>query len=429
MLNRTQPPSPCPIPPVALAPPDSYTLNNELPVFVYKGGTQPLIRLALVARSGTWYAPAPGIAQFTAAMLKESTQQRSANEVASFIDQLGASVEVSVNQDFFTLQLTTLRQHLVPLLQLIQELLTQPLFREKDFQVVQQRQQQQLQLQLAKNDFLAAKELKSLLYGPQHPYGGTLTPEQIAAVTPEQLQHYHQHQLLAGAMVFVSGQVDDQLQQQLEAAFGDLVLPAGQKPLHTASPQQQKLQLAGPNKLQAALALGKPVCRPDHPDYIPLLITTTLLGGYFGSRLMQSLREDKGYTYGIYATLRLHAEAGHLWMAADVVQDKAQEACTAIAVELDKLASTPVAPKELETLASYLLGSLLRELEGPHHQLQQFKSRLLCGLPDNYHERLWEGIQAINAATIQRIAQTYLAPADFCQVVVGGLYASRMEMP
>ncbi|MEL6358482.1 MAG: pitrilysin family protein [Bacteroidota bacterium] len=418
MPDRTIPPPFRPIKRPRFAWPQAASLVPGLPLWVLHAGTQPIVKLELIFDAGTWYEPHPGVAHFTAKMLLEGTQHRSAQEIARYIDQYGASLAVKVQPDTWSLTLVTLSKHLTPMLALLAELLLAPGFPAERLDHLKQRKREALKLAAEKNSHLARRHFQALLFGDTHPYGRHLTEDALAAITLTQIQQYYQNQLLAGCRVLVSGQVDDQALTTIRQYLQPLPVQAPPTAVAQASilaPDQ--LHVPKPDSLQAALNLGKVLPPKSHPDYLPLLVVNELLGGFFGSRLMRNLREDKGYTYGISARIVSLQQTAYLVIATEVIQAQARAACQEIDKEIERLQTVPVSPEELGTLQNHMLGAWLAAINTPFAVMDQFKAVYLHGLDRIYYEQLYDTITQMTSPQIMALSQQYLD--GLSRVVVG----------
>jgi zinc protease len=167
------------------------------------------------------------------------------------------------------------------------------------------------------------------------------------------------------------------------------------------------------------LRIGKKLFNRTHPDYIPFVITNEILGGYFGSRLMKNIREDKGYTYGIYSSIGSLKNEGYWVIAADVKKEFAENAIAEIFKEINKIIEQPVETEELERVKKYMLGSFMNQLNTPFDLMDRFKAIHYTGLDYSYYDRFIETVKTISSETIQKIAQTHFTPNNLVIVKVG----------
>ncbi len=420
MLNRTVPPAFRTVDHPSFSWPQVYSLKEGLPLFVLNAGNQPIIQIELVCDAGSWYEPHNGVAYFTAKMLQEGTQHKSARDIAQYIDQYGASFYVQIQPDTCTLTLVTLSKHLVPMLALLSELLLAPSFDAQRLAHLKHLTTQRLKVDAQRNSYVAHKKLKAILFDGIHPYGRQLTEAAIANITPAHLMQYYQDRLLAGCRLLVSGQVHEKELQTIQQHLQPLPIQAPVSVSPSWSTQAcTQVHLKRKDSLQAAVSMGKVLFAKDHPDYLPLLVVNELLGGYFGSRLMRNIREDKGYTYGIFSRIVPLKHTSYLLIATEVIQAFAQATCQEIAREIKTLQTAPVPGEELKTLQNYMLGTFLAEINDPFAVMEKFKAAHLYGLDQAHYEQWYDTIRHISAPQIMALANEYLATDSLSQVIVG----------
>lgn len=420
MLDRTIPPPFKTIDRFRFSWPKAYQIKEKLPLFVLNAGSQPVIKLELICDAGSWHEPHNGVARFTAKMLQEGTQNKSAQDVARHIDQYGASVQVQVQPDTCTFTLTTLSKHLAPMLDLLVELLEAPAFSEQRLEHLKHLTIQALKIEAEKNSHVVRKKFKEVLFGETHPYGRQLTKIAIAEITTAHLKQYYQDQLLTNCCLLVSGQVTEQdLQtitrylQPLSTKIQDITPPSW--PIQT--PDQ--IHLVKKESLQTAINMGRVLVVKEHPDYLPLLVVNELLGGYFGSRLMRNIREDKGYTYGIFSKIVPLRYSSYLLIATEVIQDFAKVTCQEIEREIKTLQTTPITEEALKILQNYILGSFLSEINDPFSVMEKFKAAYLHGLTQVHYEQWYDTIMHISPSQIMTLANEYLDVNGLSQVTTG----------
>jgi zinc protease len=420
MLDRTIPPSSSPIDYPHFAWPKRYQLKEGIPLWVLHAGRQPIIKLELVCDAGSWYEPHNGVAYFTAKMLQEGTQHKSAQDIASYMDQYGASIHVQVQPDTCSFILITLSEYLNPMLSLLAEILLTPTFSEQRLEHLKHLTIQKLKVDAQKNSHVARKKLKEILFDSTHPYGRQLTETAIADITPTHLKQYHKDQLLAGCRLLVSGQVHEHDLQIIQHYLQPLSVQTS-VPVPVSWPTKRPVQVHWRKKesLQAAISMGKVLFTQDHPDYLPLLVVNELLGGYFGSRLMRNIREDKGYTYGIFSRIASLQHSSYLLITTEVIQAFAQPTCQEIEQEIKILQTVPVPEEELETLRNHMYGTFLSEINDPFSIMAKFKDVYLRGLGQDYYKQLDETIRHISAPQIMALANDYLSTDSLSHVIVG----------
>jgi predicted Zn-dependent peptidase len=327
---------------------------------------------------------------------------------------------VSVRADYAHLKLMCLAKHFTLLLELIAECLREPSFPTDRLEHVKHLKIQSLMVENEKNHVLAHRAFKESLLGNDHPYGHSLQIADIKAVRPSQVENYYQQGLLNQCTALLSGNVTAIQLQAAQDYLARLPYQSIKRPSHPIQPKAAiKRHIPAPGSLQSAICIGKILFPKNHPAYLPMYIVTTLLGGYFGSRLMRNIRERKGYTYHIYATLIPLKELSYFLIGTEVIQEYAQQTCQAIYQEIEILQNDTVEPEELATLRNYLLGSFLASINNPFSKMERFKEVYLHGLDQSYYQQLYETLHQITPIQIKEMAATYLALDSLTEIIVG----------
>ena len=423
MLDRTLAPPVQPLARVALPAAEVTTLPGGARLHVLANAAQPVVRLQAVLRAGKLAEPVPGLASITARMLLEGTTTRTARQIADEVAFYGASLECDSGFDRATLTLYCLTRHLPLLLPLVLDVLTNPAFPTEELEQLKTRTIQNVRVERQKTSYLATERFNELLFGADTAYGRPFDEAAYQGLSAGQARDFHQAAWsLAGAELFLCGDVAAERAAVVEA-FGGAVpaapalAPAGPV-LTTAGPTApDHVVVAG--SLQASIRLGRPWPAPTHPDTHRLKLLVNVLGGYFGSRLMRNIREDKGLTYGIYASVAPREYGTSLVIGTDVKGESADFAVREIEAELRRLQQEPIPAEELETVKSYLLGKFANELSTVFEQCDKYKSLVFLGLPADYFEQFVQQTAAADAVTLQQLAQQYLNPADLQAVVAG----------
>lgn len=248
----------------------------------------------------------------------------------------------------------------------------------------------------------------------------------IENVQQTDLLAFFQTKILASPFdIILVGQISDPDIRLVNEVFGgpkltNLAKPA--EPLALIRPDTQKTHiLTKEESLQSSIRMGQATFTKEHPDYFKWMITNEIFGGYFGSRLMKNIREDKGYTYGIYSNLMMFQHAGYWGVSTDVKQEYTQQTLEEIYKEAQRLREEPVEKKELETVRNYMLGSFVGSINTPFDLADIFKSIYFSGLDYAFYDRYVQTIKNIDPDEIRQTARQYLHPEDMHLVVVGGL--------
>lgn len=421
MLDRTSSPSVGKIPKPQFPWPRALELKEGISLFALDMGDQPVMKLELVFDSGSWYESQRGVAYFTAKMLQQGTQNKSAQAIAHCIDRYGASLHVQVQADICTIALLTLSKYLQPMLELLADIVLVPTFDEQRLTHLKNLTCQTLKINARKNDQVAYKKLKEQLFGIRHPYGQSLDESAIASITSAHLKQYHQSKLLVGCRLLVSGQVTEAHLQIIRKYLQPLPVQVSEPVSFSWSePAPAQVHLQKKNSLQTAINIGRVLLlTKSHLDYLPLLVVNELLGGYFGSRLMRNIREEKGYTYGIFSSIVSLKHTCYLRISTEVNRQFAQVTCQEVEKEIRRLQDTLVPEEELAVVRNHMLGTFLATINDPFSVMEKFKTVHIHGLPRTYYKQLYDTVMHIDASRLRTLAQQYLSTNSLSRVMVG----------
>jgi len=406
-----------------LKPYDYYTLDNGTPVYAVNAGTQDVLLIELVFYAGNWYEEQNVVAATTNFLLKNGTKQRSAFDINEHFEFYGAYLNRRCNNETATLSMHCLSKHVSELLPVIGELLTESIFSEEELDIYKQNQKQRLQVNLKKCDFVANRLIDEYLYGFNHPYGRYTSTVAYDDLQREQLLNFFNRYYTSGkCLLFVAGKLPDDIIPQLNNSFGSL--PFNKEPLpainHQLQPAAEKVAhiINDEQGVQSAIRIATPFPNRHHPDYPKAQVLNSIFGGYFGSRLMSNIREDKGYTYGIHS----HIE-NHIQTSAWVVSTEAGRKVTAATIkevyqEMERLRNEPVSEEELYLVRNYMIGTLLGDIDGPFQIINRWKNYILHGLERDYFYKSLEIIKAVTAEELQALANKYLQPRHFYELTV-----------
>jgi predicted Zn-dependent peptidase len=426
VLNRLSPPSPQPFTSITLPTPTVSHLPNGARLHLLANAAQPVLRLQVVLPAGKHQEPAPGLAQLAARLLTEGTATRTARQIADEVAFYGASLECEAGPDRATLTLYCLARHLPALLPLVQEILAAPAFREPELHQMKTRISQSMRVERQKTSFRATEEFNKHLFGESAAYGRPFSEASFGQITAEELSAFHALAYApAGAEVFLSGDVAAYAPAVAEALgqWQPVAAPAVAAAVPALLPDTYptgSVTVPVEGSIQASIRVGRRWPALTEAQTPELLLLVKVLGGYFGSRLMKNIREDKGYTYGIHASVVAREQATALVIGTDVNGDRADATRQEIAAELTRLQTELLDEGELETVKNYTLGKLLGETATVFEQADKYRHVTLQHLRPDYYQQLVQQTQAATAADLQALARTYLSPADMLTVVAGG---------
>ncbi len=421
MLNRTQAPSFKQVEKVTIINAVRHELKNKLPVHVISGGEQELVKIEFVFGNVNWDASKPLLASTVNNMLIDGTSTLTGAEISSKIDFYGAFIQTEYNYDTSSVILYSLNKHLNDVLPIVKEVLTDAIFPDREIETYIINQQQKLKVSLEKNDFLARKKFNHILFG-ETLYGADIEPEDFSNLKREDIIGYFKKVYHPkNCTIVIAGNVLAETIIQLNNLFGEWKSEEAFTPnKFDFKPENQKHHyIERKDALQSAIRIGYLSLNRNHPDFPAMQVLNTILGGYFGSRLMANIREDKGYTYGIGSANPSLQQAGYFFIASEVGKDVCNKAIEEIKKEVEKLRTELVPDEELELVKNYLMGSLLGSLENTFSHADKFKNIHFYGLGYDYYDKYISTIKKITPAELLKIANTYWNWDNFYQVIVG----------
>jgi len=426
MLDRTKAPEFREIGNISLKEPIKKQFANGLPVYVFQSPEQELVRIEWIFANAylDGQRENPLLNSALSALLKEGTMTMSSAEIADKVDFYGAFLVPEYSFDTTSLSLYTLNRHSQVLLPLVKDILTEASIPQQELDTYLRNNKQKFQVSIQKNDYLARRKFYNLIFGEDNRYGRTPQLEDYDAITRSQLIELYKKEIdPSNCTLIVSGNVSDSLLQELEQIFGiEWQGAVGASGLDAPILAQGSSELAyeeKDNALQSAIRLGNQTIGRTHPDYPALQFVNTLLGGFFGSRLMRNIREEKGYTYSIGSAVATLKHTGFLTIVTEVGVDVTGATLTEIEKEINVLKTTLAAIEEVNLVKTYMEGSMLGSLESIFSHADKFKSVLLNGMTLTYYSYYMEQIRNMSPEKVRDIANKYLDFDAMVKVVVG----------
>lgn len=402
--------------------PNKYVLDNGVSLYEINTGTQPILKLELIFFSGRWFEDKKLVSRTATSVLREGSKHMNGAEIAERIDFYGGSIHFTSNLDTSHISVFCLTKHLSNILPILSEVLAAPSYPADEVKAFLNRSKERLKVDLEKNDTVAYRQVTEMIYGKAHPYGYNSSIEMYDAIQREDcLKHFETNFVAGNCFIMLSGRPSIDTIQLINQHLGQ-VIPRGsatRKTFIQLPYPSPKWQFPKVGSFQTAIRIGKRLFNRHHPDYQAFYVLNTILGGYFGSRLMQNLREEHGYTYNVYAALDPMIWDGYFMVGTEVKTEIAEEALQEIYKEFERLREEETPQEELDMVKNYLLGSLLTAVDGPFNAAEVRKMILMNELPDNYYSSLIQTIKQITTNDIQTLAQRYLQPDSFYEVMVG----------
>lgn len=422
-VDRTAPPAFHEPDNLTLKEAESQYLNNGIPFYFINATRQDLVKFDIVFYAGKYHETTPGQSHLCAKMLLEGTNNRSSADLAEKIAQYGAQLTIESSYDRLTFSVATMNKYLKPVLEIVKDIILHSTFPEKEYEQQQKIFQEQLNVNYQKTAFLSSLHFKRLFFGEGHPYADATTPEVISQLKLEDLTTFYKKYIQHKSFEIIScGKITTDIINVFEHQLGAMNIEAGattQKEL-APSPAHGIHHFAKTGAKQTSLRIGQKTIGKNHPDYYALRILNEVLGGYFGSRLMQVIREEKGYSYGIQSSLISFDHADFMLIAGDIISEHKEDALNEIYHQIHLLKTYPVGEKELTLVKNNLLGSLSNSLSSPFDLMEKFKQLHFSGLTYSWYTDYVQKIKSVTAEELLETAQKYLHQDNMLTVTSGG---------
>jgi zinc protease len=429
-VDTSKLPQPGPVPKFTLPPPERRTLSNGMDVIVVRHNELPIVALDLVVKMGAAGDPAGqgGLASLTADLLDEGTRTRSALEISDQLTSIGSFMSVNAGWDSTTANMLTLKRHLDRALDIYADVLLNPTFADKELQRLRDARMASFRQRRDDPNQIANIVYTSLLYGDKHPYGHPLTGNEtsVSGLTAADARKFYEtfYRPNNAALIVVGDTTADEIVPKLERAFAKW--EKGHVPAVdvTAAPvRRDKPQLYivdRPGSAQSVIQVGHVGVPRSNPDFFPLLVMNTLLGGQFTSRVNLNLREDKGYTYGARTSFDWRRGAGPFTASAPVFTAVTKESLVELLKELRGVrGEVPVTPVELEYAKQAIIRGFPRTFETPGQIADRLETVVTYELPETYFNSYIERVQSVTLEDINRVANQHLRPGQLAVVIVG----------
>lgn len=410
---------------------DERTLGNGLRALAVRKPGIPLVQARLVLPAPRAQATGSDRAKqmLLAETLLSGTQRRDSVEVAEALQRMGATLNVHVDGEDVRLRGSALAPSLAEFLGLIGELLAEPAFPTDEVEIERARKAQEVLLQRSEPAVIARAALKRRLFG-EHPYAGGLPePEEVASVSAADLRRYFKSQVTArdGLLVLVGDLRPAKALDTAEAALGSWT-GAGRKRRLPALPKIEPgplLLVDRPGAAQSNIRIAGPALTRQDPGLPALLLANMIFGGYFSSRLVENIREHKGYTYSPRSWIDHQGLGSVLTVSADVGTEVTGPALLEMRYELGRMATLPVSTEELDSARRYLIGTTALSTQTQSGLADYLLALSLAGLGLDYLRTLPKRLEKVTVDDVRDAAAGYLAPARLPTVIVGDAKAIR----
>lgn len=395
-------------------------LDNGVTLHILDRGEDPVNRISVYLPGGTVEAPAAGLAELAATAILEGTATASGEEIADTLDFNGSWAKGNASAHHHSLVVYSLNSRIDRVLPLIIDLVSAPAFPDHAVAVAREKSARDAELAARRVSHVARRALMELVCGPGSKVGRTPDAADYRAITPEMLRRWHDDTFSTRGMhVFLAGCITPEIERSVERSFGAIPACDGRVGRTDAaiSPSEDKHEIIveRPESLQTAVCCAIPSIGRRHPDYEALRMAVIALGGYFGSRLMLNIREDKGFTYGIGAALEGYRDYSMITVSTECDNGYTPDVLREIRAEIERMKDpASYTEAEMERLKSFVATNLAAQLDSPFAVADYHVTALVNDCPPDYFDRQQTALASATPATLAATARKYfLTPSLF----------------
>ncbi len=404
-----------------LRPAEKYSLKNGVEVYAINAGAEEVMSLEWMFFAGNCFEEQNLVGATSNFLLRNGTSKKTAFQINEHFEYFGSYLNRACYNETATITLHCLSKHVNELLPVVKELIIDSTMPQDELEIYKQNMKQRLKVSLKKSDFVASRLIDAYLYGKKHPYGKYSNAEDFDALNREQLLAFYKKYYQQGKLIlFVAGKLPAKLEQILNDHFGDLPgTPLVLNETKTEPVTEKKFRVNNdPDGVQGSIRIARAFPNRHHPDFLKVQVLNALFGGFFGSRLMSNIREDKGYTYGIHSFLHNHIQQSAWMISTEAGKDVCEATIAEVYKEMKDLREETIDDEDLLLVRNYMMGGLLGELDGPFQIIARWKNIILNNLDEQYFYDSINTIKTVTAKELQQLAQKYLNPEEFYELVV-----------
>jgi len=400
-------------------------LANGLPMYIINAGKQELIKVDVLFDAGNAFSKDPVLASAVNALLNDGTTKHSSADIAKIIDGKGAFYTQDIQQDYSQTSMYLLSKFTKELMPLFLETLTDSVFPEHEVDMFKRNMKQRFLVEHEKVDVQSKQAFINALFGRDSIYADRSTAESYDALSRSEMLSFYSKRIKSSPKhIIVSGKVDNAIAESIARQFENIKLdylidPTEQIIYGDRLSAEEWTKIPGKNNQQVSMRIGMPSILPDHKDFLGLSLLTTILGGYFGSRLNKVIREEKGLTYGVHGHLRRLKHTSFLTIYAELNASNWEEAYDAIIDVFNDLKNNLVSDTELEMVRRYIKGSLLQSIDGAFQFSTYHRNTIVYNLKEDRINRYIQYLDQVKAPELKRLAQQYLVEKNFIKIIAG----------
>lgn len=406
---------------VDVATAERLPLKNGIDLYMLPSDDFEVLRISFVFRAGSAAQQVPFSASAAANLLAEGSRGMTGAEIAEQLDYYGSWYDVNLDRDYAYINFATLSKFFDRTLAVAEQILLDPTFPEEELRSYCAKRRQRLAIERTKVDVQAREAFAKALFGAGHPYGISSDEAEYDRLTRDAVVAFHTaHYTAENCVVVCSGRIGANERQAIASLAERIPQRAAAAPAVFPEPQTtHAVFVEHPGAVQSSLRIGRLLFPRQHPDFVGMQVVATALGGYFGSRLMQNLREAHGYTYGAVAAMVNFERAGYFAVATQVGTDVTREALREIFHEIERLREEPLSEEELRLVRNMMIGEMMRVLDGPFGIADVTIENILCGTDNTTIGENIRRIRRITPEEVRQLARRYLCREELVTVVAG----------
>lgn len=402
--------------------PGLTVLGNGTSLYALSDPDSEVLRIEFRYNAGRAFSIRKLDAYFANELITAGTSTMSEQEISERIDFYGAYFEKDIGDDDASFTIYTLKKYAAEILEIVSAVLNDPVYPESEVNLLRTIRKKKFEVKCRKVDFLARREFMDAIFG-SHPYGRKTELEDFDKLTQKDVADFHGKYYRGKPLIMAAGNAGDDVLKLIEKHFGNHSFGerSGEVKIDpvVAKPKENRIVVEKQDSVQCAIRMGRIMFNRTHADFAPMQLLITVLGGYFGSRLMSNLREDKGYTYGVNASLASLRHGGFFYIETEVGADSVAMAETEIRKELEILTGKAVDKSELELVKNYLLGLILRSTDGVFARMDRFKLLHSFGQDADDFHKLVSGILEARPDKLRELAAEWFNPSEMVTVIAG----------
>lgn len=407
-MDRTQAPALSAITEIEFVAPNIFPVNDQVNLYHMPHVPNDTARFDLYFNAGK-IRNQKSLSSFVNGLLFSGTKDKTSVEINAAINRLGGFLDTGLSAENAVISMYCLKEHLPELFDILFDAITNVSFREDEVSDFLSDRKQKLQISREKVSYLAQSNFQKELFASDERYAIILDDEHFDLVSQTDLKEFHEEFILNGLdRVVVVGDIPQDQIQAIATKSSEIASTKKAKFAESLENRVGSKHIEKDGALQSAIRVGRTLFNKNHPDYLDFLVLNTILGDYFGSRLMSNIREDKGYTYGIGSMVAEFNQTGYFLIGTEVGTDVREDALNEISKELERLRNELVSEEELGLVRNYMRGQLLKSADGPYAMTDLYLSAILQGKDLEFYNDALKAINEITPQRIQELAQKYL---------------------